>query len=74
MAAVTICSDHGAQEGKICHCLHIFPSYLPGIVGITSEQPVQNYSLYSRHFQTPVSLVIDAELNFKWDLLQNFSL
>ena len=24
MAAVTICSDFGAQENKICHCFHIF--------------------------------------------------
>ena len=29
MAAVTICSDFGAQENKICHCFHCFPSYLP---------------------------------------------
>ena len=26
MAAVTICSDYGAQEKKVCHC---FPIYLP---------------------------------------------
>ena len=26
MAAVTICSDFGAQENKVCHC---FPIYLP---------------------------------------------
>ena len=26
MAAVTICSDFGAQENKLCHC---FPIYLP---------------------------------------------
>ena len=26
MAAVTICSDFGAQENKICHCYHFFPS------------------------------------------------
>ena len=25
MAAVTICSDTGAQENKICHCFHFFP-------------------------------------------------
>ena len=25
MAAVYICSDFGAQEGKICHCFHFFP-------------------------------------------------
>ena len=26
MAAVTICSDFGAQENKVCYC---FPIYLP---------------------------------------------
>ena len=26
MAAVTICSDSGAQENKVCHCFHFFPS------------------------------------------------
>ena len=29
MAAVTIRSDFGAQEEKICHYLHLFPFYLP---------------------------------------------
>ena len=29
MAAVTVCSDFGAQEDKICHCFHFFPFYLP---------------------------------------------
>ena len=29
MAAATICSDFGAQENKVCHCLHCFPIYLP---------------------------------------------
>ena len=28
-AAVTIHSDSGAQENKICHCFHFFPFYLP---------------------------------------------
>ena len=26
MAAVTICRDFGAQENKVCHCFHCFPS------------------------------------------------
>ena len=26
MAAVTVCSDFGGQENKICHCFHFFPS------------------------------------------------
>ena len=25
MAVVTVCSDFGAQENKICHCFHFFP-------------------------------------------------
>ena len=29
MAAVTTCSDFGAQENTICHCLDCFPIYLP---------------------------------------------
>ena len=29
MAAVTICSDFGAQENRVCHCFHYFPIYLP---------------------------------------------
>ena len=28
-AGVTICSDFGAQENKVCHCFHCFPIYLP---------------------------------------------
>ena len=29
MAAVTICSDFGAQKNKVNHCFHCFPIYLP---------------------------------------------
>ena len=29
MAAVTICSDFGAQENKVSHCFHCFSIYLP---------------------------------------------
>ena len=29
MAAVTICSDFGAQENKVCQCFHCFPIYFP---------------------------------------------
>ena len=25
MTAITICSDFGAQENKVCHCFHCFP-------------------------------------------------
>ena len=29
MDAVTIRSDFGAQENKVCRCFHFFPIYLP---------------------------------------------
>ena len=29
MTAVTIYSDFGAQENKVCHCFHCSPIYLP---------------------------------------------
>ena len=29
MAAITILSDFGAQESKICHCFHSIPIYFP---------------------------------------------
>ena len=29
MAAVTVLSDFGNQENKVCHCFHCFPIYLP---------------------------------------------
>ena len=29
MAAVTICSDFGAPQNKVCHCFLCFPIYLP---------------------------------------------
>ena len=29
MAAITICSDSGAQKNKVSHCFHCFPIYLP---------------------------------------------
>ena len=28
MAAITICSDFGAQKNKVSHCFHCFPIYL----------------------------------------------
>ena len=34
MAEVTICSDFGARENKVCHYFHCFPIYLPWSDGI----------------------------------------
>ena len=29
MAAITVCSDFGAQKNKVSHCFHCYPIYLP---------------------------------------------
>ena len=33
MAAITICSDFGAQKNKVCHCFHCFPSISHEVMG-----------------------------------------
>ena len=39
MAAVTICSDFGAEENKVCHCFLCFPIYLPWSDGTRCHDP-----------------------------------
>ena len=33
MTAVTIYSDFGAQENKVCHCFHCFPTICDEVMG-----------------------------------------
>ena len=37
MAAITICSDFGAQKNKVSHCFHCFPIYLPWSDGTNAK-------------------------------------
>ena len=39
MAAVTICSDCGAQKNKVWHCFHCFPIYFPWSDGTRCHDP-----------------------------------
>ena len=50
MAAVTICSDFGVQESKICHHSHFFPFYLPWCDGTRCH----NLSFLNGEFQANV--------------------
>ena len=34
MAAVTVCSDFGAQENKNCYCFHFSPSICHEVMGL----------------------------------------
>ena len=42
MAAITICSDSGAQKSKVSHCSHCFPApHLPSCsLGISAGLPL----------------------------------
>ena len=61
MAAVTICSDFGAQKSKVSHCFHYFPISLPWSDGI-------------RCHDLSVLLLLLLFLFFYWRMiaLQNF--
>ena len=47
MAAVTICSDFGAQKNKICHWFYFFPFYLPW----SNEAGCRDFSCLNVEFQ-----------------------
>ena len=53
MATVTVCSDFGAQENKIHHCFHFFPSYLPLSDG--TDLSVLNVEVLSQLFHSHFS-------------------
>ena len=52
MAAVTIWSDCGAQEKKVCYCLHCFPIYFPWSDGTSCHELV----LWMLNFKPALSL------------------
>ena len=58
MAAVTICSDFGAQENKVSHCFHCFPIYLPWSDG--TECPDLCFSNVEFSIQFSRSVVSDS--------------
>ena len=72
MAAVTIHSDSGAQENKICHCCLFFPIYLPWSDGTRCwDLHFLNVEFLSQLSHSPLSLssrdlVVLCFLPLKW--------
>ena len=54
MAAVTIHSNFGAQENKICHYFHYFPIY--EVMGLDAMILVFECQVLSQLFHSPLSL------------------
>ena len=52
MAAVTICSDFGAQENKVCHCFHCSPSICHEVI----ERDAMVFGFWMLSFKPAFSL------------------
>ena len=55
MAEVTICSDFGTPQNKICHCFHFFPLYFPWSDGTSCHDQHFLNIVSSQLFQSPLS-------------------
>ena len=55
MAEVTICSDFGTPQNKICHCFHFFPLYFPWSDGTSCHDQHLLNIVSSQLFQSPLS-------------------
>ena len=52
MASVTVHSDFGAHENKVCHCFYFFPTYLPWSDGTSCH----DLTFWTVAHQTPLSM------------------
>ena len=59
MAVVTVCSDFGAQENKICHCFPLFPSICHEVMGPDAMILVFFMLSFKSAFHSPLSLFIN---------------
>ena len=86
MAVVTVHSDFGAQENKICHCFHSLPFYLPSRgetgccdlsfvnVGFSPAFSLSSFTLIKRLFQSSLLSAIGVILSaYLLLLLSHFS-
>ena len=65
MASVTLCSDFGAQENKVCHCSYIpMPSYLPWSKGTSCHDLCIECWVLGQLFHSSLSLFHQEALQF----------
>ena len=62
MAAITICSDFGAQKNKVSHCFHCFPSVCHEVMGPDAMISVFWILSLSQLFHSPLSLSLRGSL------------
>ena len=66
MASVTICSDFGAPQNKVCHCFLCFPIYFPWSDGNDAMILVFWMLSLSQLFHSPLSLSSRGSLVVLW--------
>ena len=76
VTTVTICSDFGAQENKICHCFHCFHIYLPwgdGTADGVCSHEIKRRGLLGRKVMTNLDSILktrDITLSTKVHLVK----
>ena len=63
MAAVTMCSDFGAQENKICHCFHFPPSICHEVMGPDAMIIVTEFNFSLSYFNLIKKLLNSSSLS-----------
>ena len=70
MAAITICSDLGAQKNKVWHCFHCFPIYFPWSDGNTDQ--LKPYFTHTRpNWNTSISIKHSSSVHFSRSVLSD---
>ena len=67
MAAVTICSDFGAQKNKVWHCFHCFPSISHEVMGLDAMV----FVFWILSFKPTFSLSTFTLAKIKWTLCKD---
>ena len=83
MAAVTICSDLGAQKNKVCYCFHSFPIYFPWSDGTGSmilvfwmlsfkpTFPLSSFTFIKRLFSSSLLFAIRVGVIYVSEVIDN---
>ena len=75
MAAITICSDFGAQKNKVNHCFRCFPVYLPwsGVTGLEETQTgikIAGRNINNLRYTDDTTLMAESEEELKSVLMK----
>ena len=70
MAAITICSDFGAPQNKVCHCFHCFPyaEYIMWNAGLGEAQAgikIAQRNINNLIYADDTTLMVESEQELK---------